>query len=51
MFRADYPVWAGGGTAGVALVGVLALKEQAGGRKGLGVLLVVVGIVALNISS
>jgi len=45
-----YPVWAGGGTTGVALVGVLALKEQASGLKGLGVLLVVAGIVALNAS-
>jgi small multidrug resistance pump len=46
-----YPVWAGGGTAGVALVGVLMLKERAGVLKGLGVVLVVAGIVALNISS
>lgn len=46
-----YPVWAGGGTAGVALVGVLMLKEQASALKGLGVVLVVAGIVALNISS
>lgn len=46
-----YPVWAGGGTAGVALVGVLMLKEQAGAVKALGVVLVVAGIVALNISS
>ena len=46
-----YPVWAGGGTAGVALVGVLMLKEQASVLKGLGVSLVVAGIVTLNISS
>jgi len=46
-----YPVWAGGGTTGVALVGVLMLKERAGVLKGLGVVLVVAGIVALNISS
>jgi small multidrug resistance pump len=46
-----YPVWAGGGTAGVALVGVLMLKERAGVLKGLGVVLVVAGIVALNASS
>jgi small multidrug resistance pump len=46
-----YPVWAGGGTAGVALVGVLMLKERAGVSKGLGVVLVVAGIVALNLSS
>jgi small multidrug resistance pump len=46
-----YPVWAGGGTASVALVGVLMLKERAGVLKGLGVVLVVAGIVALNTSS
>lgn len=46
-----YPIWAGGGTAGVALVGVLMLKEQASVLKGVGVVLVVAGIVALNISS
>lgn len=45
-----YPVWAGGGTAGVALVGVLALGEKASVIKGLGVILVVFGIVLLNIA-
>jgi small multidrug resistance pump len=45
-----YPVWAGGGTAGVALVGVLMLKEKAGIWKGLGVVFVVAGIVVLNIA-
>jgi len=43
-----YPVWAGGGTAGVALLGVLALHEKAGAWKVMGVLLVVIGIVVLN---
>lgn len=43
-----YPVWAGGGTAGVALVGVLMLKERASVWKGTGIVLVVAGIVALN---
>jgi small multidrug resistance pump len=46
-----YPVWAGGGTAGVALVGIVMLKERAGVLKGLGVALVVAGIVTLNIST
>ena len=46
-----YPVWAGGGTAGVALVGVLKLKERAGIWKGIGIVLVVAGIVALNSAS
>jgi small multidrug resistance pump len=45
-----YPVWAGGGTAGVALLGVLALGERANPEKGIGVALVVAGIVALNLS-
>jgi small multidrug resistance pump len=45
-----YPVWAGGGTAGVALLGVLALHEKAGAWKVMGVLLVVIGIVVLNVA-
>mgnify|MGYP003628262868 CR=1 FL=1 len=45
-----YPIWAGGGTAGVALVGILILKERAGIWKIFGIMLVVVGIVALNYS-
>ena len=46
-----YPVWAGGGTAGVALVGVLMLGERANVAKGVGVVLVVAGIIVLNIGS
>lgn len=46
-----YPVWAGGGTAGVALLGVLALQEKAGFWKGLGIVLVVAGIVVLNMTT
>ena len=46
-----YPVWAGGGTAGVALVGVVMLGERAHVLKGIGVVLVVVGIVVLNLAS
>ncbi len=46
-----YPVWAGGGTAGVALLGVLALHEKTGAWKVTGVLLVVAGIVILNMAS
>ncbi len=45
-----YPVWAGGGTAGVAILGVLVLHEKAGIWKSLGVVMVVAGIVLLNIS-
>ena len=46
-----YPVWAGGGTAGVALIGVLVLGEKASTLKGVGVILVVAGIVLLNLES
>lgn len=46
-----YPVWAGGGSAGVALLGVLALREKANVEKGLGIVLVVTGIVTLNIAA
>jgi len=43
-----YPVWAGGGTAGVAVVGMLALKEGGGLQKVSGIALVVAGIALLN---
>lgn len=46
-----YPVWAGGGTAGVALLGVLALHERASLEKVFGIALLVAGIVVLNIAS
>lgn len=45
-----YPVWAGGGTAGVALVGVLFLAERPHLLKGIGVACVVTGIVLLNLA-
>ena len=46
-----YPIWAGGGTAGVALLGVLVLHEKAGLLKSMGVVMVVAGIVVLNMAS
>lgn len=46
-----YPVWAGAGTAGVALLGVVALREPASVRKGVGVIMIVAGIVLLNLAS
>ena len=46
-----YPVWAGGGTAGVALVGVACLAEIPHRLKALGVSCVVAGIVALNLAA
>lgn len=46
-----YPVWAGGGTAGVALIGVLALGEAISVMKILGILLVMAGVVIVNITT
>ena len=46
-----YPVWAGGGTAGVALIGVLALGEALNAAKALGVVLVVIGVIIVNMVS
>lgn len=46
-----YPIWAGAGTAGVALLGVLALRERANLATGAGVVLVIAGIIVLNLSS
>lgn len=46
-----YPVWAGGGTAGVAFIGIVVLKEQKNILKLIGVTLVVAGIIILNIAS
>jgi len=45
-----YPIWAGGGTAGVAALGVLAPHEKARVWKSLGVVMVVAGIVLLNMT-
>ncbi len=46
-----YPVWAGGGTAGVALLGVLALSEPLNAAKALGVVCVVAGVILVNKTS
>lgn len=46
-----YPVWAGGGTAGVALFGVLALGENISVVKLLGISLVVGGVILVNMIS
>jgi len=46
-----YPIWAGGGTAGVALLGMLVLHEKAGLWRTSGVVMVVAGIVLLNMTS
>lgn len=46
-----YPVWAGGGTAGVAVVGVSVLGEAGGLQKLAGIVLVVAGIVLINFAA
>ena len=46
-----YPIWAGGGTAGVALIGVLVLGEGLTILKALGIGLVMVGVVLVNMVS
>jgi small multidrug resistance pump len=44
-----YAVWAGVGTAAITLIGILALGEPATALKGLGTVLIVCGVVALNL--
>jgi len=46
-----YPVWAGGGTAGVALLGIIVLNESADLMKILGILIVMTGVILINITS
>ncbi len=46
-----YPVWAGGGTAGVALLGILALNENINLMKILGILIVITGVILINVTS
>jgi small multidrug resistance pump len=46
-----YPIWAGGGTAGVAIIGIWLLHEKAGAGKTLGIVMVVAGIVLLNMTA
>ena len=43
-----YPIWAGGGTAGVALLGILALGEELNAAKALGIVFVVAGVILVN---
>jgi small multidrug resistance pump len=45
-----YPIWAGGGTAGVALFGTLIYGESLNAWAVLGVVLVIAGVVVLNSS-
>lgn len=46
-----YPVWAGGGTAGVALIGILVLNEALSLQKAIGISLVIVGVIVVNMVS
>ncbi len=46
-----YPIWAGSGTVGVALVGVLALDESINTMKIIGILMIVVGVILINMTS
>lgn len=43
-----YPIWAGGGTAGVALLGVVMLGESINLLKLVGIVLVFVGVIVIN---
>jgi len=43
-----YPMWAGGGTAGVAILGFLMLNEGITPLKLSGVILIVIGVVMIN---
>lgn len=45
-----YAIWAGVGTATVALIGVVALGEPGGITKSFGVALIIAGVVVLNVS-
>jgi small multidrug resistance pump len=46
----SYAIWAGSGTALVAVIGVVALGEPLNALKLLGLVLVVAGIVSLNLA-
>lgn len=43
-----YPIWAGGGTAGVAVLGFFMLGEDVNLLKLLGILLIIIGVIMIN---
>jgi small multidrug resistance pump len=45
-----YAAWSGLGTAGIALVGVLALGEQWSALKGIALLMIIGGVLILNLN-
>ncbi len=48
--RTEYAVWAGAGTAAVAVIGVAAFDEPMGAVKVLSILAVMAGVIGLNLS-
>ncbi len=47
----SYAVWAGVGTAAVALIGILAFGESLSALKVVGLVLIVAGVVSLNLTA
>jgi small multidrug resistance pump len=45
-----YAIWSGIGTAAIALIGILFLKEPVSAAKVLGILLIIAGVVTLNLA-
>ena len=45
-----YAVWAGAGTALIAIIGILFFKEPATMIKGISIVLIIAGVVGLNLS-
>lgn len=46
-----YPIWAGGGTAGVALIGLFVLGDEVTAIKIAGIALIMIGVVLVNAAS
>ncbi len=46
-----YPIWAGGGTAGVALLGISLFGESVDMLKVIGIVLVIIGVMMINRSA
>ena len=46
-----YPIWAGGGTAGTAILGIWLMGEEINYLKALGILLIILGVVFVNATS
>ncbi len=46
-----YPIWASGGTAGTAFLGVMLLGEEINTTKIIGILFVMLGVILINATS